>query len=227
MSAFLFLLWFGAGAPANGDLLKARNIQDRAVLTRIAGELSLAAQKNSADAAAQYRAAFAQSTLAEVASELRDKDLARSASNAGLGAAERAVKLDPTSAEYHRIRGTLCGQAAAAVGGLGALKFGQCALDEVNKAIDIDPKSSLNYLSRGIGNYYLPAALGGGVAIAIQDFEKALALDMKSADAHLWLGLALRKQNQDSAARREFQKALELNPARLWAKQQLQKTPEK
>ena len=61
--------------------------------------------------------------------------------------------------------------------------------------------------------------------LAIKDFEKAIELDPQSSEAHLWLGLALRKENRNAEARKEFQKALDLNPARLWAKQQLEKTP--
>jgi tetratricopeptide (TPR) repeat protein len=140
-------------------------------------------------------------------------------------AAERAITLKPANAEYHRILGTLFGQEAAAVGGLGALRYGRNSLDEINKALELDPKGSLNYLSHGIGNYYLPAALGGGVETAMKDFERAIALDPRSADAHLWLGLALRKANRDAEARKEFQKSLELNPARIWTKEQLAKTP--
>ena len=68
--------------------------------------------------------------------------------------------------------------------------------EKINKAIEIDPKSAGNYLSHGIGNYYLPAALGGGVELAIQDFQKAISLDAKSSDAQLWLGLALRQLNK-------------------------------
>jgi Flp pilus assembly protein TadD len=83
----------------------------------------------------------------------------------------------------------------------------------------------MNYVSRGIGNYYLPAALGGGVELAIKDFQKAVTLESGSADAHLWLGVALRKLNRNAEARQEFEKAVKLNPARLWAKQQLEKTP--
>jgi tetratricopeptide (TPR) repeat protein len=108
---------------------------------------------------------------------------------------------------------------------LAALKYGHCALEEVNKALELDPKSSINYLSHGIGNYYLPAALGGGMDAAIKDFDRAIALDARSADAHLWLGLALRKLNRDAEARKEFQKSLELNPARVWTSEQLAKTP--
>jgi hypothetical protein len=37
----------------------------------------------------------------------------------------------------------------------------------------------------------------------------------------------LRKQNQNPEAREAFGKALELNPNRIWVKQQLDKTPAK
>jgi tetratricopeptide (TPR) repeat protein len=206
-------------------MMKARDAQDQPALERIAAQDTARAEKETNNAAAHYQAALAESTRAEVAMEVRDKNLSRIAAEAGLKAAERAVSLQADNAEYHRIYGTLCGQAAAATGGLGALKYGRCALDEVNKALQLDSKAAINYLSRGIGNYYLPAALGGGVDLAIKDFEKAAALDPKFADPHLWLGVALRKQNRNAEARKEFQKAVELDPARVWAQQQLEKTP--
>ena len=221
----VFLFLFIAGAPANPELQRARDAQNRPKLEQIAAQLSSAADRQPADARAQYEAALAQSTLAEVATELHDKGQARSASEAGMKAAERAATLKPGEAEYHRIWGTLCGQETASLGALGALKYGHCALDEVNKAMSLDSREPMNYLSRGIGNYYLPAAFGGGVELAIKDFEKAISLDANSADAHLWLGIALRKLNRNADAHREFEAAVKLNPARLWAKQQLEKTP--
>ena len=220
--AFLFL--FLAGSPANPELQKARDTQNRPKLEQIAAQLSSVADRQPADAGAQYQAAFAQSTLAEVAAEMHDKALARSASEAGMKAAERAAALKPGEAEYHRIWGTLCGQETAALGALGAFKYGHCALDEVNKAMALDSRDPMNYLSRGIGNYYLPAAFGGGVELAIKDFEKAISLDANSADAHLWLGIAQRKLNRNAEAHKEFELAVKLNPARLWAKEQLEKT---
>ena len=224
--AQIFLFFLLAASPSvNPDLLKARESQNRSQLEQIASQLSSLAERQPADARAQYQAALAQSTLAEVATELHDKGQARGAAEAGMKAAERAVALKPVEAEYHRILGTLCGQEAAAVGGLGALRYGRCALDEVNKAVELDPREPMNYLSRGIGNYYLPAALGGGVELAMKDFQKAITLDAGSADAHLWLGIALRKLNRNAEARKEFEKAAKLNPARIWAKQQLEKTP--
>jgi tetratricopeptide (TPR) repeat protein len=206
------------------ELEKARDAQDRGALERMASQFSTATTKQPDDAAALYRLALAQSYLAEIAMETGDKNQARSAAEAGIKAAERAASLKPESAEYHRIWGTLCGQAIPA-NVLAGLKYGRCAQDEVNKAIQMDPQVAINYVSRGAGNYYLPAAMGGGVDVAIKDFQKAIDLDPRLAEAHLWLGIALRKANRDPEARKELEKAVSLDPARIWAKQQLEKTP--
>jgi hypothetical protein len=41
----------------------------------------------------------------------------------------------------------------------------------------------------------------------------------------LWLGLAERKLHRNAEARDAFARSLELNPRRVWTKQQLDKTP--
>jgi tetratricopeptide (TPR) repeat protein len=207
------------------DMESARDRQDRAALDRAAADLGASAQKQPNDAVAQYKLALAESYVAEVAIEVRDKNQARAAAESGVKAAERAVALKPDNAEYHRILGTLCGQVVPANALLGAMKYGRCALDEVNKAIQLDPNSAAAYLSHGVGNYYLPPSFGGGIDLAIKDFEKAIQLNPKLSEAYLWLGIALRKENKNAEARKAFQKSLELNANRVWTKQQLEKTP--
>ncbi|MGI8744015.1 MAG: tetratricopeptide repeat protein [Bryobacteraceae bacterium] len=206
------------------DLQTARDRQDKAAFDKMIVELHAAAEKRPNDANAQYRLALAQSFAAEIAIETHDKARGRELAEAGMKAAEKAVALNGSTAEYHRLLGTLCGQMVSS-NGLAGLRYGKCALASVDKAIELDPKSSDAYVSHGVGNYYLPPALGGGIPLAIKDFEKAIELNPKSADAHLWLGLALRKVNRNAEARKAFSKSLDLNPNRLWAKQQLDKTP--
>jgi tetratricopeptide (TPR) repeat protein len=208
------------------ELKKARDTQDRPVLDRMAGAASTSAQAKPNDAFEQYRAAQAELVRAEVAMELRDKNAARAAAESGIGAAQKAVALKPNSGEYHRILGTLCGQVIPA-NVLAGMKYGRCALDEVTKAIELEPKSAAAHLSRGVGNYYLPASFGGGVELALKDIERSLELDPKDADAWLWKGIVLRKMNRNPEARKALTRSLELNPARVWTKQQLEKTPEK
>jgi tetratricopeptide (TPR) repeat protein len=223
LSAFFLFFWQGAASNTT-DLEKARDAQDRGALERYSSQFAAAVAKQPNDVQALYRQALAQSYLAEIAIETGDKNLSRTAAEAGIKLAERATALKPDNAEYHRVLGTLCGQAIPA-NVLTGLKYGRCAQDEVNKAVQLDPKAAINYVSRGAGNYYLPAAMGGGAEVAIKDFEKAIELDPRSPEAHLWLGIALRKANRNAEAHKELEKAVSLNPARTWAKQQLSKTP--
>jgi len=224
LSALSLVLVAATAAPDDSELTNARDHQDRAALEKIAAEWRALAEKQPNDAAAQYRFALAESYSAEVAIELHDKAGAKNAAQAGMDAANKAVSIKPDSAEYLRILGTLCGQMISS-NSLAGLKYGKCALDSVDKAIELDSKSSMAYLSHGVGNYYLPQAFGGGIELAVKDFRKAIELNSKNADAWLWLGVALRRSNQPSEAQKAFERCLELNPARIWARQQLEKTP--
>jgi len=222
MFALTSLALVAAAAAANLD--QARNQQDRAALERILVERAAVAAQRPDDPAAQFLVAEAASYLAEVALELRDREAARAACERGIRAAERAVALRPQVAEYHRILGTLCGQIIPG-NVLLALRYGKCAQESLRRALELDPKSWRAWLSRGVGNYYLPPALGGSLETAIEDFRKAIELNPRAADAWLWLGIALRKAERRSEARQAILKSLQLNPDRVWARQQLEKTP--
>ncbi|MGA3039574.1 MAG: tetratricopeptide repeat protein [Bryobacteraceae bacterium] len=221
----MFAIFLGAALlAAPGPLETARDRQDRAALEKQIADLTAAAKKASRDADAQYRVALACSYLAEVSLELHDKSQAERVAETGIQAAERAIAINSRNAEYYRVLGTLCGQVVPA-NLLSAFSYGKRAREAIDKALELDPKSSQAYLARGVGNYYLPDSLGGGASLAIPDFRKAADLDPASAEACLWLGLALRKEHHNAEARQVFEKALRLDPARIWIKQQLEKTP--
>jgi tetratricopeptide (TPR) repeat protein len=211
-------------AAANPALDTARDLQDRPALEKFTADSIAAAEKAPNDAEAQYRAALAASYLGEVALELKDKKLAEDAAERGIKPAERAVALKPDVAAYYVVLGTLYGQVVPA-NLLAGLSYGKKSKDAIQKALEKDPKLAGAYEARGVGNYYLPSALGGGFELAIADFRKSIELDPKNAASYLWLGLSLRKENKNAEAREAFRKSLELDPRRVWAKQQLDKTP--
>jgi tetratricopeptide (TPR) repeat protein len=214
-----------AASVAGSELEEARDRQDLAALERLIPQYQQAAQAKSQSAEANYQLALAYSYAAEVAIETRDKKKAEALAEKGVEAAQKAVSEKPSNAEYHRILGELCGQVIPANPLFGGLKYGQCARDEINKAIELNNKLALAYVSRGVGNFYLPSSMGGGVDLALKDFDKAISLDPNLAEAYLWKGVTLRKANRDAEARQALRRALQLDPGRLWAKQQLDKTP--
>ena len=223
----MLVLWmagFLAFAPP-APLDTARDLQDRPALEKAVNEYAAAAAKAPNDADAQYRLALACSYQAEVNIELHDKKAGQQAAERGIRAGEKAVSLNGNNAEYLRVLGTLYGQAIVDISS--GLSYGAKAKDAINRAVAKAPKSSAVYVARGVGNFYLPAMLGGGPKPAIEDFKKAIQLDSNNSEAYLWLGVVLHKDNQDAEARKAFQKSLALNPKRVWTKQQLDKTPVK
>jgi tetratricopeptide (TPR) repeat protein len=217
----LFFVSCYAVAAGLNELIDARDRQDLNAIDNIIKQY----QQNVKTADEQYRLALAYSYGAEVATEVHDKHKAAEFAEAGLDPAKKAVAANGNNAEYHRLLGELCGQAIPANPVMGTLKYGQCARDEIDKAIQLDPKLALAYVSRGVGTYYLPAQMGGGPEVAIKDFDKAIALDPKLGDAYLWKGVALHKLNKDPEARQALQRAEQLQPNRIWVKEQLAKTP--
>lgn len=223
MLAILLTALFAASAPS--PLTSARDRQDRGMLEKLAADAAASALKAPRDAAAQYRAALAYSYLAEVAIELHDRKAGRRFAEQGMKFGEKAVAMQPDTAENYRVLGTLYGQAVTDL--MSGLTYGPKARDAINTAVEKAPKSSAMYVARAVGNYYLPPQLGGGAKNAIPDLEKAIQLDSKNAEAWLWLGISLRKENRNADARQAFTKALSLEPGRVWIQQQLDKTPAK
>jgi len=221
----LIVAGFMAVAGTPSPLESARDQQDRATLDRLFNEASAAASKAPNNAEAQYQAALAASYLAGVDVEMHEKKAAHDVADRGIPFGEKAVSLKPDNGEYLRVLGTLYGQAVADL--MSGLKYGAKAKDTLAKAVEKSPKSSMVYVARGVGNLYLPTQLGGGPGVAIPDFQKAIELDPKNAEAYAYLGLSLRDQKKMPEARQAFAKALELNPKRVWVKQQLDKTPAK
>ena len=147
-----------AAAPAG--LETARDQQDRAVLQQMVDAVAAAAEKAPNDHAAQYSLALACSYLAEVMIEQRERKPARQVAEQGIKAGEKAVALKPQSADYHRVLGTLYGQAITDV--MSGLSYGRRPRARSPRPWSWRRSRPMVWVAHGVGNYYLPAALGGG-----------------------------------------------------------------
>lgn len=218
---FFLLAAAALAASVDSDLVAARDHQDLGTLDRKIAAL----QSSQATPDGAYKLALAYSYAAEVAMELHDKKKSEAYAEKGFDAAQKAVTGNGSNPEYHRVLGQLCGQVIPANPLMGTLKYGPCARDEINKAIELNNNLALAYVSRGVGNYYLPPSFGGGIDPALKDFDKAISLDPKLDEALLWKGIALRKANRPAEARKALEAALKLDPDRVWIKQELAKLP--
>ena len=220
----LALTFSALALGSDPNLERARDQQDRPALEKMIAACEAGARANPKDAEAQYHAALASSYLAEVDIEMKDKPGAQHAAESGIAMAEQAVALQPKNGEYYRILATLYGQVIPA-NPMAGLSYGKKAKDAIAKALELSPRSAAVHIAAGVGNYYLPAMFGGGPDLAVKDFNQAILLDPRSAEAYMWLGVAERKLHNNAAARQAFAKSVELNPRRVWAKEQFEKTP--
>lgn len=227
LRGLLVIACLGAAGVCLGaeDLSKLRDRQDQAALEKNAAALHAAAEKANNNANAWYESAIAYSFLAEVTYEKHDKGGSQRAAESGVRDAEKAIAINGGVGDYYRVMGTLCGQVIPANPIMGALSYGKRAKEALDKAIEMDPKSAKAHVAHGVGFYYLPTSFGGGADNAIKDYKQAVALDPKNAEAYLWMGVAYAKQHQNAQARDAFSKSLQLDPDRLWTKEQLAKLP--
>ena len=170
----------GLLAAAPGALESARDRQDRAALEKLAGEFAAAARRPRRTPSAVPGRAGRLVPGGGGARTARQGGRRSDAAEAGVKAAERAIALKPDNAEYHRVLGTLCGQAVPG-NVLAGLSYGKRAQDAIDKALEMDPKSAAPVCGARRGQL-LPAA---GLRrrhrdLAIADFRKAIELDAAS-----------------------------------------------
>ena len=188
----------------------ARDLQDRATLEKMVERIFRPPPPRLPMTPRRSIAlALACSYLAEVAIEQHDKKAGQQAAERGIKAGEKAVSLKPDSAEYYRVLGTLYGQAIVDIPS--GLNYGAKAKEAINQAVEKAPKSSPVYVARGVGNFYLPAMLGGGPKPAIDDFRKAIELDPNERGS---VSVAGRQPAQRQPRRRSAQGLREIAGAR-------------
>lgn len=92
------------------------------------------------------------------------------------------------------------------------------AINDYNKAIELNPKESTIYFSRALAHFN-----NKSFTPAIADFDKVIELDPKEAMAYFKRGNALEKTGNFDKALADYQKTVELDPDNEFAKAALQK----
>ena len=201
------------------EVIAARQARDRASvedLQRIVAKAQKeAADKNSFEA--YLRLAQFEVWMCEAAEAHQNNKLFKQAAEAGVAAAEKAVALNPKSSEAHQLLGDLLSQLIPHVYG-GGMRYGQRSTEELDKAIELDPKNINAYVSRAISYYYTPDAFGGGKSKAFEMLKKAVEIDSLADSPHIWLAIFHLDAGRRDEALSEINLALRANPDRVFTK---------
>jgi tetratricopeptide (TPR) repeat protein len=199
------------------DIIAARQARDRASvegLQRIIAKTQKeVTETNGFDA--YLRLGLLQSWLCEAAEGHKDETLLKQAATDGIAAAERATALNPKSSEAHQLVGDLLGRLIPHVFG-GGMRYGKRAADEMDKAIELNPKNANAYVSRAISYYYTPEAFGGSKDRAFELLKKAVEVDSEADTPHVWLAIFLLESHQKQQALREILRARQINSDRVF-----------
>jgi tetratricopeptide (TPR) repeat protein len=201
------------------EIIAARRARDHASvedLQRIVSKAQKeAAAKNSFEA--YLRLALFELWMCEAAEARQDNRLFKQAAQAGVAAAEKAVALNPKSSDARQLLGDLLSQLIPHVYG-GGMRYGQRSTDELDKAIELDPKNVNAYVSRAISYYYTPESFGGGKSKAFEMLKKAVEVDSLSDSPHIWLAIFHLDSGRRDEALSEINLALRANPDRVFTK---------
>lgn len=117
---------------------------------------------------------------------------------------------DPNNADLHAWKGNIMGSMAQG-SPVNMMKYGMGAMQEFEKALELDPNHAMAHFGRGMGRLMAPEGFGGDLDGAIEDFEFACKKE-PFPDAYYYLGVAYQKKGQKAKAKEAFKKALELKP---------------
>jgi cytochrome c-type biogenesis protein CcmH/NrfG len=202
---------------ATPEVVAARKARDQASVEELQQAVAKARKEatttNSFDA--YLRLAQFEVWLCEAIEAHENDKLFKEAAEAGVAAAEKAVALNPKSSAAHQLLGDLLNQLIPHVFG-GGMRYGKRSTDELDKAIELDPKNADAYVSRAISYYYSPDAFGGSKSKAFELLKKAVESDPQADSPHIWLAFFYLDAKQKDDALREINLALRLNPERVF-----------
>lgn len=201
------------------EVIAARKARDSASVEDLQ-RLVAKAQKEAAETnsfEAYMRLALFAVWTCEAAEAHRNDAAFKQAAEAGVAAAEKAVTLNPKSSDAHQLLGDLLSQLIPHVYG-GGMKYGKRAADEMDKAIELNPKNVNAYVSRAISYYYTPDSFGGSKSKAVEMLKKAVEIDSRTDSPHIWLAIFYLDGGRIDDALSEISLALRANPDRAFTR---------
>jgi tetratricopeptide (TPR) repeat protein len=198
-------------ATSQTPLDSARAARDSGNAATLRARIAEARKGTSLDALLQT--ALLNSWLCEALYAVNDTQGVKRASQAGIDAAERAVRLAPNSSEAHRLLGDLLGQLIPHVFA-GGVRYGARSTREVDRALELDPRNVEAHIARATSYFFTPSAFGGDKQKALEHLRKALEIDPDSDTAHLWLAQVYADLKQKDRAQAEIEAARRINPNR-------------
>jgi len=127
-----------------------------------------------------------------------------------LKAIDSLIAKEPNNAEFHAWKGSIMGSMAQG-NPMNMMKYGLGAMQEFEKALELDPNNVMAHFGRGMGRLMAPQGFGGDLDGAIEDFEFACKKE-PFPDAYYNLGVAYQRKGFKDKAKVAFKKALELKP---------------
>ncbi len=118
---------------------------------------------------------------------------------------------DPNNPDLHAWRGNIMGSLATGGNPMDMMKYGMGAMEEYEKALELDPDHAMAHFGRGVGRTVAPPGFGGDLDGAIEDLEFACKKE-PFPEAYYHLGVAYKKKGEVGKAKEAFKKALEMNP---------------
>lgn len=128
-----------------------------------------------------------------------------------LGVVDSLLAADPNNADLHAWKGNIMGSLASSGNPMDMMKYGMGAMEEYEKALQLDPDNAMAHFGRGVGRTVAPPGFGGDLDGAIEDLEFACKKE-PFPEAYYHLGIAYKKKGEMGKAKEAFKKALELNP---------------
>lgn len=199
------------------EVVAARKARDRASVEALQKAVASAREEAARTGGfeANLRLALFEVWLCEAAEAHNNNKLFKQAAQEGVRAAEKAVELNPQSSDAHQLLGDLLSQLIPHVFG-GGMRYGKRSTDEMDKAIELDPKNVNAYVSRAISYYYTPESFGGSKPKALAMLKQAVEIDALADSPHIWLALFYLDARQTDAAAREIDLARKANPERTF-----------